>query len=59
MLDCLEQNEMEVLYLAKSCLSVGFDGANQAVAFRASTNVWGSRERESHGIKEKGKGGIA
>ncbi|MFR8018860.1 MAG: hypothetical protein ACLU7M_05505 [Mediterraneibacter gnavus] len=36
----------------------GTNGANQAVAFRASTNVLGQSEKAMES-KEKGKGGIA
>lgn len=59
LLDCLEQGEEmeEVLYLAKSCLSVEqMERIKQLL--RASTNVLGQSEKAMES-KEKGKGGIA
>ena len=60
LLDCLEQGEEmeEVVVFGKILPFCGTNGANQAVAFRASTNVLGQSEKAMES-KEKGKGGIA
>ena len=59
LLDCLEQggNGRSVVF-GKILPFCGTNGANQAVAFRASTNVLGQSEKAMES-KEKGKGGIA
>ena len=59
LLDCLEQGEEmeEVLYLAKSCLSVEQMERIKQLLSPASTNVFGQSEKAMES-KEKGEGGI-
>lgn len=58
LLDCLEQGEEmeEVLYLAKSCLSVEQMERIKQLLSQHPQMFWAVGE--SHGIKRKGEGGI-